>query len=77
MRAIKILDKQKHGEESTLRQIYYYSMPNISDKIVRIILFYTDYLNRVMWNIQVNSGIIKRKYLSKFEKKYFYVSKIM
>ncbi len=50
IQAIKVLDKQKHGKERTLRQVYDYSMPNVSDKIVRIILSYTDYVNRVVWS---------------------------
>jgi len=49
MQAINILDKQKHGKDRTLRQVYDYSMPNVSDKVVRIILSYTDYVNRVVW----------------------------
>ncbi len=46
-----ILDKQKHGKERTLRQVYDYSIPNVSGKVVRIILSYTDYVNRGVWNI--------------------------
>jgi UDP-N-acetylglucosamine 2-epimerase len=49
MQALKILETQCRGEERTLRQVSDYSMPNVSDKIVRIIHSYTDYINRVVW----------------------------
>jgi len=49
---IAILADQKRGAERTLRQVGDYSMPNVSDKVLRIILSYTDYVNRVVWKKQ-------------------------
>ncbi|MBI5330966.1 MAG: UDP-N-acetylglucosamine 2-epimerase (non-hydrolyzing) [Betaproteobacteria bacterium] len=49
MQALAILDCQPRGEERLLRQVGDYSMPNVSDKIVRILHSYTDYVNRVVW----------------------------
>ena len=47
--AIKELEQQKRGEHRSLRLVNDYSMPNVSEKIVRIIISYTDYINRVVW----------------------------
>ena len=44
------LASQKRAEDRTLRRVADYSMPNVSDKIIRIILSYTDYIKRVVWS---------------------------
>lgn len=49
MQALQILESQPSGEERLLRQVSDYSMPNVSDKVVRIIHSYTDYVKRVVW----------------------------
>lgn len=49
MQALQILESQPSGEERLLRQVYDYSMPNVSDKVVRIIHSYRDYVMRVVW----------------------------
>jgi UDP-N-acetylglucosamine 2-epimerase len=46
LQGLEVLETQ---EKDTLRLVADYSMPNVSDKVVRIILSYTDYVNRVVW----------------------------
>lgn len=47
LQGLKVLETQ---EKNTLRHVADYSMPNVSDKVLRIILSYTDYVNRVVWS---------------------------
>ena len=44
------LELQKSGEERSFRKVADYSMPNVSDKVVRIIISYVDYIKRVVWS---------------------------
>ena len=47
--ALNILESQGRGEQRTLRLVEDYTIPNVSEKILRIIVSYTDYVNRVVW----------------------------
>ncbi len=46
LQALKVLESQ---ENNTLRQVADYSMPNVSDKVLRVILSYTDYVRKTVW----------------------------
>ncbi|MFM4898618.1 non-hydrolyzing UDP-N-acetylglucosamine 2-epimerase [Aeromonas caviae] len=49
--ALQVLDSQPAGDQRLLRPVEDYSMPNVSDKIVRIVHSYRDYVMRVVWKL--------------------------
>lgn len=50
MQGLVQLQYQKTGKERNFRSVADYSMPNVSEKMVRIILSYTDYIKRTVWS---------------------------
>ena len=50
MQGLVQLQYQKVGKERNFRPVADYSMPNVSEKMVRIILSYTDYIKRTVWS---------------------------
>lgn len=50
---LAVLADQGRGKDRLLRQVADYSMPNVSDKVVRIIISHTDYVNRNVWKKEV------------------------
>jgi UDP-N-acetylglucosamine 2-epimerase len=49
LQGLIVLESQHGGESGTLRKVADYSTPNVSDKVVRIIISYVDYIKRTVW----------------------------
>ena len=50
-RILQALNFLEHQNIETIKPVYDYSMPNVSEKVVRIIISYIDYINSVVWNV--------------------------
>ena len=50
MQALTALEVQERNPNRNFRPVADYSMPNVSEKVVRIIISYVDYINRVVWS---------------------------
>ena len=50
LQGLQIISNQKRGNERTIMPVADYSKPNVSDKVLRIIVSYTDYIKRNVWN---------------------------
>ena len=49
IQGLKQLELQKTGDDRSFRKVSDYSMPNVSEKLVRIIISYVDYIKRTVW----------------------------
>ncbi|WP_420322314.1 non-hydrolyzing UDP-N-acetylglucosamine 2-epimerase [Flagellimonas sp.] len=50
LQGLQALEMQKRSPERNFREVSDYTMPNVSEKVVRIIISYVDYVNRVVWS---------------------------
>ncbi len=50
LQGLILLENENTKNQRIFRPVADYSMPNVSDKVVRIIMSYTDYVNRVVWS---------------------------
>ena len=53
MEGLRMLETQGRDDKRTLRMVQDYCVPNVSEKVVRVILSYTDYVNRFVWHKRV------------------------
>jgi UDP-N-acetylglucosamine 2-epimerase (non-hydrolysing) len=49
LQAVKLIESQPRGMHRSLQLVQDYDVPNVSDKVVRLIHSYVDYVNRSVW----------------------------
>lgn len=49
LQGISVVSNQPRGKDRLLRNVYDYGMPNVSEKVIRIIMSYTSYIKRIVW----------------------------
>ena len=49
MQGLKILETQNIGEKRNMLEVSDYSIPNVSDKVLRILISYTNYVKQNVW----------------------------
>jgi len=54
MQGLTVLESQARGEDRTLRIVKDYAIDNVAEKVLRIILSYTNYVSRTVWGVQNN-----------------------
>ena len=52
LQGLSIMEGQQRGRQRTIQMAQDYLVPNVSEKIVRIIISYTDYVKRIVWSEQ-------------------------
>jgi UDP-N-acetylglucosamine 2-epimerase (non-hydrolysing) len=50
LQGLLLLDSQQRGESRSFKLVSDYSIPNVSEKVVRIIISYVDYIKRTVWS---------------------------
>ena len=65
LQGLKILEDQKTNKSRNFREVNDYKMPNVSEKVLRIILSHIDFVNRTVWNKLNESSFIARRVSSK------------